>query len=98
MAKAYLSSPAALAESIKQRRNKLNETDRDQRAELQALKTLDELNAAALAEQAGKFSALVQRLKEIGVAHWILDARGRVRRAGRDTDAGSGTISRQQPA
>ena len=68
LAKAYLSSPAALAESIKQRRNKLNETDRDQRAELQALRTLDELNAAALAEQAGKFSALVQRLKEIGVA------------------------------
>ena len=34
LAKAYLSSPAALAESIKQRRNKLDETDRDQRAEL----------------------------------------------------------------
>jgi superfamily II DNA or RNA helicase len=68
LAKAYLSSPAALAESIKQRRNKLDETVRDQRAELQALKTLDEFNAAALAERAGKFSALVQRLKEIGVA------------------------------
>lgn len=67
LAKAYLSSPAALAESIKQRRNKLDEKDREQRAELKALQTLDDLNAKALNEQAGKFAALVARLKEIGV-------------------------------
>ena len=67
LAKAYLSSPAALAESIKQRRNKLDRADRDQRKELQALTTLDGLNAKSTAEPAGKFSALVKRLGEIGV-------------------------------
>ncbi|KUI09974.1 helicase [Mycolicibacterium acapulense] len=68
LAKAFLSSPAALAESIKQRRNKLDDTDREQRKELHALQTLDDLNAKAINERAGKFSALVTRLKEIGVA------------------------------
>ncbi|GJO06740.1 helicase [Mycobacterium marinum] len=67
LAKAYLSSPAALVESIKQRRSKLDDTDPDQRTELQALKMLDDLNAEALTDQAGKFAALVQRLTEIGV-------------------------------
>ncbi|CDP85264.1 MULTISPECIES: helicase-related protein [Mycolicibacterium] len=67
LAKAYLSSPAALAESIKQRRNKLDDKDREQRAELKALQTLDDLNAKALNERAGKFAALVERLQEIGV-------------------------------
>ncbi len=67
LAKAYLSSPAALAESIKQRRSKLHDSDPDQRIELQALKTLDGLNAKALTEKAGKFAELVQRLTEIGV-------------------------------
>lgn len=67
LAKAYLSSPAALAESIRQRRNKLDDKDREQRSELKALQTLDDLNAKALNERAGKFAALVERLKEIGV-------------------------------
>ena len=67
LAKAFLSSPAALAESIKQRRNKLDKDDAQQRAELNALNTLDELNAEALDDQAGKFTALIKRLKEIGV-------------------------------
>jgi superfamily II DNA or RNA helicase len=67
LAKAFLSSPAALAESIKQRRAKLDQGDPKQRAELKALNTLDELNEAALGEQAGKFAALVKRLKQIGV-------------------------------
>ncbi|WP_308124088.1 helicase-related protein [Mycolicibacterium xanthum] len=67
LAKAYLSSPAALAESIKQRRNKLDDADPDQRNELAALHALDELNDKARTEQAGKFAALVARLKEIGV-------------------------------
>jgi hypothetical protein len=68
LAKAFLSSPAALAESIKQRRAKLDSADAVQDAELRALQTLDDLNSAALAQQAGKFTALVQRLKDIGVA------------------------------
>jgi superfamily II DNA or RNA helicase len=67
LAKAYLSSPAALAESIKQRRNKLDDTDPTDRTELKALQTLSDLNAKALNEQAGKFGALAARLKEIGV-------------------------------
>lgn len=67
LAKAFLSSPAALAESIKQRRGKLDQSDPKQRAELAALNTLNDLNSAAMQEQAGKFAALVKRLKDIGV-------------------------------
>lgn len=67
LAKAFLSSPAALAESIKQRRSKLDAANATQNAELQALDTLNDLNSTALSEQAGKFAGLVQRLKEIGV-------------------------------
>ncbi|SUE13272.1 helicase and type iii restriction enzyme [Rhodococcus gordoniae] len=67
LAKAFLSSPAALAESIKQRRNKLDPHNPVQATELTALTTLDELNAKALNESAGKQAALVQRLKGIGV-------------------------------
>jgi len=67
LAKAFLSSPAALAESIKQRRSKLDPHNPAQATELAALTTLDELNAKALNESAGKQAALVQRLKDIGV-------------------------------
>jgi ERCC4-related helicase len=67
LAKAFLSSPAALAESIKQRRNKLDQNVPAQRTELKALTTLDDLNKDALGDQAGKFAALVKRLKQIGV-------------------------------
>ncbi|AGT93587.1 helicase [Rhodococcus erythropolis] len=67
LAKAFLSSPAALAETIKQRRAKLDQHDAKQRLELDALVTLNALNAEALNEKAGKFSALVDRLREIGV-------------------------------
>ncbi|TSE01837.1 DEAD/DEAH box helicase [Skermania sp. ID1734] len=67
LAKAFLSSPAALAESIKQRRAKLADNDPAEHQELLALATLDELNAKALDDQAGKFAALVERLTEIGV-------------------------------
>ncbi len=67
LAKAFLSSPAALAESVKQRRSKLDPHNAEQAVELAALTTLDELNAKALNESAGKQAALVQRLKEIGV-------------------------------
>ena len=67
LAKSFLSSPAALAESLKQRRAKLSENDPAQAVELTALATLDALNAHALNDQAGKFAALVTRLQEIGV-------------------------------
>lgn len=67
LAKAFLSSPAALAESIKQRRGKLDPRHPEQAAELAALSTLDELNSKALGDSAGKQAALVQRLQDIGV-------------------------------
>ena len=67
LAKAFLSSPAALAESIKARRSKLDAADPAQQAELEALGVLGDLNAAALAQPAGKFAGLVKRLKDIGV-------------------------------
>lgn len=68
LAKAFLSSPAALAESIKQRRSKLDKDDPAQNNELKALQVLDDLNAKALAQPAGKFAALTDRLKHIGFA------------------------------
>nr|WP_247596003.1 MULTISPECIES: helicase-related protein [unclassified Rhodococcus (in: high G+C Gram-positive bacteria)] len=67
LAKAFLSSPAALAESIKLRRAKLDAGVPAQARELTALTTLGELNAQAMGESAGKQAALVERLKEIGV-------------------------------
>lgn len=67
LAKAFLSSPAALAESIKQRRTKLDSAEDGQHTELQALQRLDDLNDKALNQQAGKFAALVQRLQDVGV-------------------------------
>lgn len=70
LAKAFLSSPAALRESIDQRRAKLTEggpRTPEERAELAALDTLSDLNDKAFTEAAGKQAALVQRLREIGV-------------------------------
>lgn len=77
LAKAFLSSPPALAESIAQRRRTVlggadTPTRRaaltaDQRTEIAALDTLAALNEAAANTTAGKFDALVRRLKQIGV-------------------------------
>ena len=67
LAKAFLSSPAALGESINQRKKKLDQNDKSQKTELDGLHILDELNKEALAQQAGKFAGLVKRLKDIGV-------------------------------
>ncbi|WP_280201930.1 helicase-related protein [Nocardia cyriacigeorgica] len=71
LAKAFLSSPAALRESIDQRRKKLQDNGGphtpEQRIELAALDNLADLNDKAFTESAGKQAALVQRLREIGV-------------------------------
>ncbi|MEV5650206.1 helicase-related protein [Nocardia sp. NPDC052254] len=71
LAKAFLSSPAALRESINQRRNKLREKGgphgAEQRTELEALNRLADLNDKAFTESAGKQAALIDRLREIGV-------------------------------
>lgn len=68
LAKAFLSSPAALRESINQRREKLRkDTTPEQHVELAALNNLADLNDKAFTESAGKQAALVSRLREIGV-------------------------------
>ncbi|MFC6013011.1 helicase-related protein [Nocardia lasii] len=67
LAKAFLSSPAALRESINQRRDKLRDGSPEQHVELAALNTLSDLNDKAFTESAGKQAALVSRLKDIGV-------------------------------
>ncbi|MGM7646770.1 helicase-related protein [Nocardia sp. JW2] len=67
LAKAFLSSPAALRESINQRRDKLRDGTPEQRVELAALDNLADLNDKAFTESAGKQAALVDRLREIGV-------------------------------
>ncbi|WP_280464429.1 helicase-related protein [Nocardia cyriacigeorgica] len=70
LAKAFLSSPAALRESIDQRRKKLQDNGgphTPERIELAALDNLADLNDKAFTESAGKQAALVQRLREIGV-------------------------------
>jgi superfamily II DNA or RNA helicase len=66
LAKAFLSSPAALAETIRQRVGRLG-SDVAARTERAALTRLQELNAVALAEGSAKYACLVKRLKEMGV-------------------------------
>lgn len=67
LAKAFLSSPAALAETIRQRLGRLG---RDVAADRErtALERLAGLNTAALVAGSAKYAELVQRLREIGVA------------------------------
>ncbi|MGW4535406.1 helicase-related protein [Nocardia sp. NPDC004340] len=71
LAKAFLSSPAALRESIIQRRNTLHKDGGprgpEQGAELAALELLAELNDKAFDSSAGKQAALIERLREIGI-------------------------------
>lgn len=71
LAKAFLSSPAALRDTIDQRRKTLRDKGGphtlEAHAELVALDTLSDLNDKAFTESAGKQAALVQRLREIGV-------------------------------
>ncbi|MEU3014971.1 helicase-related protein [Nocardia asteroides] len=71
LAKAFLSSPAALRESINQRKAKLCEKGGphtpEQHTELAALTNLADLNDKSFTETAGKQAALITRLHEIGV-------------------------------
>ena len=78
LAKAFLSSPAALAESIAARRERLKEIDETRKekklppvpehaGEYSALDELESLNVEALTPSAGKFAGLVARLGEVGV-------------------------------
>ncbi len=67
LAKAFLSSPAALAETVRQRLGRLAH-DSAATIERTALARLAELNAVAVAEGSAKYTRLVERLKETGVA------------------------------
>ncbi|WP_420121755.1 helicase-related protein [Nakamurella sp.] len=66
LAKAMLSSPAALAETIQQRLQRLDDSA-DAEAERHALKNLGKLTADAVREPSAKYLRLVQHLRQIGV-------------------------------
>ena len=68
LAKAFLSSPAALAESIRERIRRLDDSEPKAAAERRALQRLSELNDKALAAGSAKYDALVDYLEKIGVA------------------------------
>ncbi|MEV4691231.1 helicase-related protein [Micromonospora echinospora] len=67
LAKAFLSSPAALAETVRQRLGRLGH-DAAANRERAALDRLAGLNAVALEEGSAKYAELVCRLQGIGVA------------------------------
>jgi superfamily II DNA or RNA helicase len=68
LAKAFLSSPAALAETVKERLGRIRSSPGAEAArEREALERLRALAAAAKGTRAGKFAALLAYLKEIGV-------------------------------
>lgn len=67
LVKAYLSSPAALEESLKSRLNTLKDNENAKEGEVASLEYLRELNSKVTAENSHKFAALVDYLNEIGV-------------------------------
>jgi superfamily II DNA or RNA helicase len=66
LAKAFLSSPAALKETIDGRLSRLGHDERAE-TELGALQRLAELNEKTLRQPSAKYSCLVTHLKDIGV-------------------------------
>ncbi|MGM7669836.1 helicase-related protein [Microbacterium sp. A93] len=69
LAKAFLSSPAALEETLNERIKRLHPENHSESQEIEALERLRSLNSAALAqEDGGKYAALLTHLKRIGVA------------------------------
>ncbi|SOC50281.1 SNF2 family N-terminal domain-containing protein [Blastococcus aggregatus] len=78
LAKAFLSSPAALRESVRERIRRLEPPRKggqparpaptpEQRREIEALQILDDLAAAAGTKTSAKYAALVDYLQKIGV-------------------------------
>ncbi|MCR8674696.1 DEAD/DEAH box helicase [Micrococcus sp. HG099] len=68
LAKAFLSSPAALEETLTDRIRRLHPENHAQSQEIAALERLRTLNQEALAEpRGGKYAALLEHLKSIGV-------------------------------
>lgn len=64
LVKAFLSSPAALGETIENRLKRVPQTDTNQR---EALERLQALNAKVTRQNSNKYAALVNYLQEIGV-------------------------------
>ena len=68
LAKSFLSSPAALRESIRERGRRLGDAGSiEQQQEKRALDRLDELTQRIVPERSSKYVALVDYLKRIGV-------------------------------
>jgi superfamily II DNA or RNA helicase len=68
LAKAFLSSPAALRETIKARIKRLTVGTEEEAREVEALQRLDRLTAAVGTTTSAKYAALVDYLGKIGVA------------------------------
>lgn len=68
LAKAFLSSPEALEETIRERIRRLDDSVPAEAAEIAALQRLRELNQSSRKEKGGKYAALVDLLQRIGVA------------------------------
>lgn len=67
LAKAFLSSPAALLETVTERLRKLDANSPSEAKETEALKRLSTLAQAANTEDSAKYTELVSYLKKIGV-------------------------------
>lgn len=67
LAKAFLSSPAALEETIKERISRLHPENHAEAQEIEHLTRLRTLNAASLTKNSGKYGALLDHLSTIGV-------------------------------
>lgn len=68
LAKAFLSSPAALLASITERIKKLSPEVPDQRREIDALQTLEKLAQASHNQPSAKYQALLDHLSSIGIS------------------------------
>lgn len=67
LAKAFLSSPAALLASVRERIKKLNASVATEKNELDALHRLEQLTQASLEKPSAKYERLIQHLGEIGI-------------------------------
>ncbi|MRK01381.1 DEAD/DEAH box helicase [Aeromicrobium sp. S22] len=67
LAKAFLSSPAALAETVKNRVRTVGASTTTTRRELDALARLGEMASRAVDGESAKYDALVKHLRDIGV-------------------------------
>ena len=83
LAKAFLSSPAACEETVKERIEAASTAEPDATSGARRART-SRRTGRATAASGGQYDALVEHLREIGVGKGIADAGGRVRRAGRD--------------